>query len=157
MQPIALSQLELAVSESELDPSQRVAFAFPVSSASGAAATSAVYFELVPGAHLGVHTDSAEEILLVLEGTAEALVGDERGVVSAGSLVHVPALVPHDLANVGSGRVRVLGAFASAAVVSVFEQPEQPGGDRVFVVGSPGALSAPLPQEAGTSAARGTR
>ena len=52
---------------------------FPVHSATGTASTATVLFELDPGAELGVHTDSAEELLIILQGTAEARIGDEVG------------------------------------------------------------------------------
>jgi quercetin dioxygenase-like cupin family protein len=124
MQPIALQHLELTRSVSELDPSQRAAFAFPVSSATGTASTAVVYFELEPGAHLGAHTDSAEELLLVLEGTAEAVVEGEPAILEAGSLAVVPATAPHDIRNVGDELLRVVGFFSSSTVVAIFERPE---------------------------------
>ena len=37
----------------------------------GAASTAVIYFEHEPGEHHGRHTDSAEEVVLVLEGEAE--------------------------------------------------------------------------------------
>ena len=52
---------------------------FPVHSATGTASTATVLFELDPGAELPVHTDSAEELLIILQGTAEARIGDEIG------------------------------------------------------------------------------
>src|SRR6185436_2527867 len=68
---------------------------FPFSSATGTADTAAVYMVFEPGGALPEHTDSAEEWLLVLEGTVEATVGDETGVLEAGQLALVPALAPH--------------------------------------------------------------
>ena len=58
-------------------PGLRVSF--PVHSATGTASTATVLFELDPGAELPVHTDSAEELLIIVQGTAEARVGDEVG------------------------------------------------------------------------------
>src|SRR4051794_41533426 len=54
---------------------------FPIHSATGSASTATVLFELDPGAELGVHTDSAEELLVIVQGTGEARIGDEVGVV----------------------------------------------------------------------------
>lgn len=82
-----------------------------------------------------MHTDSAEEILLILDGRAEATVGDERGTLESGSIAIVPALEPHDLRNIGQSTLRVAGFFSSNAVVSVFEHALQPLGGRV--VGTP--------------------
>ena len=60
--------------------------AFPISSATGTADTAVVYLEFEPGGELAAHTDSAEELLLVLEGTAEGIVGDETARLEAGDV-----------------------------------------------------------------------
>ena len=84
MHHVDLDSLDFFERTSELDPTIRVRVAFPHSSAVGTASTATVYFELEPGAHLGRHTDSAEEILYVVAGEAEAQVGDDRARLSAG-------------------------------------------------------------------------
>jgi quercetin dioxygenase-like cupin family protein len=86
-----------------------------------------------------MHTDSAEEALYIVSGSAEAIVGDERAEVGPGSLALVPAMVSHDIVNDGDETVRVVGFFASATVVSVFEDPFAPIGRRV--------VGTPLPEE----------
>ena len=62
-----------------------------------------MYFELEPGMHVGMHRDSSEELLLILEGEGEATVGDETAVAQAGAMLTVPAMEPHDIRNVGDG------------------------------------------------------
>ena len=119
---------------------------FPFSSADGVAATATVYITLEPGGVLPEHTDSAEEVLLVLEGTVEASVGDETGELSAGQLALVPALAPHSLRNLGDGPVRVFGFFNSATNVAVFTEPLGPGGPQVMVVGAVSGLPVPVAQ-----------
>jgi quercetin dioxygenase-like cupin family protein len=135
MHAVNVDELELRDLWSDEDPAQRARVTFPVFHATGAKSTSVVYFELEPGDRIGSHTDSAEEILLLLEGTAEASVGDETGLLEQGSLAVVPALVPHDIRNTGDSPLRVLGFFSSNAIVSVFENAWQPAGARV--VGTP--------------------
>lgn len=144
MQAVDLPGLELMEVESATDPTRRVRVAFPVSSATGTAASASVYFELEPGAHLGVHTDSSEELLIVLEGSGEGLVGDERSPVGPGTVVVVPPMVPHDMTNTGDEPLRVLGTFAGSTVVSTFEEPLAPGGPQVFVIGGPMPIVLPL-------------
>ena len=146
MQAIDLDGLELMEVASALDPTRRVRVTFPFSSATGTAATAAVYFELEPGAHVGVHTDSAEELLVILEGTGVGLVGDETAPVAAGQVVLVPAMVRHDITNTGDGPLRVLGTFAGSVVVATFEEPVAPGGPQMFVIGGPVPLALPLEQ-----------
>ena len=54
-----------------------------------------------PEARLARHTDSPEEILYIVSGSAEAQVGDERGILSSGDLAVVPAMAPHSLRTIG--------------------------------------------------------
>jgi quercetin dioxygenase-like cupin family protein len=134
-----IDELELMEVSYEDDPSMRVNVNFPFYVGTGTKNTAIVYFELEPGYRLGSHTDSAEEILLILEGEAEATVGDEQGRVSAGDMAVVPAMVPHALRNVGDETVRVAGFFSSNVVVSTFDRPLIPFGERV--VGTPPVLA----------------
>src|ERR671912_2199250 len=130
MYTVRLSDLELPEGGYENDPTMRVKGNSPFSAATGAKNTAVVYFEVEPGCRLGTHTDSAEEILLILEGEAEASVGDEQGRVSAGEMAVVPAMVPHALRNVGDETVRVVGFFSSNVVASTFDRPMKPLGQR---------------------------
>lgn len=117
---------------------------FPVHSASGTTSTASVLFELDPGAELPVHTDSAEELLVVVQGTAEARVADEIGMLRTHEVALVPPMAPHGLRNVGEDVLRVFGTFSSATVVSTFERPFEPGGPQVFVIGAPMPVALPL-------------
>jgi len=133
-----IDELELMEVWYENDPTMRIRVNFPFYVGTGTKSTAVVYFEIEPGCRLGTHTDSAEEILLILEGEAEATVGDERGHISAGEMAVVPAMEPHALRNVGDETVRVVGFFSSNVVVSTFDQPMMPFGQRV--VGTPPVL-----------------
>ena len=95
-----IDQLELLETWYEDDPDMRVKVNFPFFLGNGTKSTAVVYFELEPGYRLGTHTDSAEEILLILQGEAEVSLGDEQGRLSAGEMALVPAMVPHGLRNV---------------------------------------------------------
>jgi quercetin dioxygenase-like cupin family protein len=109
---------------------------FPFHSGTGTASTAAVLFEVEPGNELGTHTDSAEEVLLVLAGEGEAHVGDERELVSAGQIAIVPSMAPHGIRNTGDTTLRVLGFFSSSTVVSKFEEPLGPNGETMAVIGA---------------------
>jgi quercetin dioxygenase-like cupin family protein len=134
-----IGELELLEGSYEDDPTMRVKVNFPFYVGTGTKNSAVVYFELEPGHRLGTHADSAEEILLILEGEAEATVGDEQSRVSAGDMAVVPAMVPHALRNVGDETVRVVGFFSSNVIVSTFDQPMMPFGQRV--VGTPPVLA----------------
>ena len=144
MLAVDLEALDLRDVVSELDPQRRLRVAFPSHSSTGSASTATVYFELEPGMHVGRHTDSAEELLLVVEGEAEATVGDERASARAGSMIVVPAMKPHNVVNVGTGVLRVLGFFSASTVVATFETPPVPDGPQVFVIGAPIPVQLPL-------------
>lgn len=130
-----LDELELLECWYESDPTMRVKVNFPFFLGTGTESTAVVYFELEPGHRLGTHTDSAEEIILVLEGEAEVSLGDEEGRLTAGEMALVPAMVPHGLRNVGEETVRVAGFFSSNVVVSTFDEPMMPFGQRI--IGTP--------------------
>jgi quercetin dioxygenase-like cupin family protein len=116
-------------------PGLRVSF--PLHSATGTASTATVLFELDPGAELNVHTDSAEELLIVVQGTAEARVGDGIGRLETHQVALVPPMAPHGLRNIGDDVLRVLGTFSASTVVSTFERPLQEDGPQVLVIGAP--------------------
>lgn len=137
MQVVKLSELVLR------DAAPGKSVAFPLHAGTGTAASAAVYFELEPGVAVGTHTDSSEELLIVLEGSAEAVVGDERGALEAGDVAVVPPSVPHDVRNVGAGPLRVFGAFAGSSVVHVFEEAPGPDAPQVFVTGAPFPIAVP--------------
>jgi quercetin dioxygenase-like cupin family protein len=136
---LQLAERDLMDISSETDETRNIRVDFPISSLAGAASSSVVYFELEPGEHTGMHTDSAEEIVLILSGTVEVIVGDERGELTEGGLGLAPALVPHDVRNIGDDTVRVVGFFTSNVVVSVFDDALMPAGKRV--------VGTPLPEE----------
>jgi quercetin dioxygenase-like cupin family protein len=117
---------------------------FPFSSATGTTDTAAVYLVFEPGGTLPEHTDSAEEWLLCLEGTVEATVGEETGILEAGQMALVPALAPHGARNVGEGPARVLGFFGASTNLGVFTEPLGPGGPQILVVGAQAGVALPV-------------
>jgi quercetin dioxygenase-like cupin family protein len=64
---------------SKADPTERVSFAFPISGETGADSCTVGYAELPPDGAIQRHADSANELILVLEGTVEFEIGDETG------------------------------------------------------------------------------
>jgi quercetin dioxygenase-like cupin family protein len=137
------SELELMEGWVDGDPEHaRVRVAFPINRWAGSHDSAAVYFEVEPGNRLPRHTDSAEEILYVVAGEAEAEVGDERGRLTAGDLAVIPAMVPHGLVNVGAETVKVVGFFSESEIVSSFDEPVQPFGAAVLNQGAPAPVTA---------------
>jgi len=134
---VRLDELALTAYRGHADPTLRGRISLAMHTGTGTADSALILFEHEPGQHHGRHTDSAEELVLVLEGDAEVTLDDRRIRVGAGEVALVPALVPHDVRNVGRGRLRVVGYFASAAVVSRFDEPLEPFGTADLVIGAP--------------------
>lgn len=130
---IDLNNLELTEFTADSNPGQRCKATFPLLGAHGSQDSASVYFEIDAGEELGSHTDSAEEVLLILEGTVEATVGKESAIATKGQLVLVPKMVPHNVKNVGTEPAKVLGFFGGANnIVSTFDHAWMPiGANRV--------------------------
>ncbi|MFD1515077.1 cupin domain-containing protein [Halomarina rubra] len=94
-----------------------------------------VYAEFDAGKALGRHTDSAEELLVVLDGTLEVQVGEERRRLDAGGMTLVPETVPHEVRNVGESLARMVAVFPTTAVTSTFDAPVMPFGETTFASG----------------------
>jgi quercetin dioxygenase-like cupin family protein len=136
-----LTKLEMLDAWYEHDPAMRVTVNFPFSAATGNENSAVVYFEVEPGHYLGTHTDSAEEIVFILSGEVEASLNDEKGRLSTGQAVLVPAMAPHGVRNVGVETARCVGFFSAANVESTFDQPLMPFGQRTAGT-PPGAVPA---------------
>ena len=129
-------------------PDGSIRVEFPLQSVHGSASFASVLFEIDPGNALATHTDSAEEVLLVLAGEGEAHVGGETARVRAGDVAVVPALAPHGIRNTGDTTLRVIGFFSSSTVMSTFEQGIGPEGEQVVAWGAGRPLFAALEEPA---------
>ena len=119
------------------DGRMSVHVAFPINTHTGSADSAVVYFEIDPGEKLATHTDSAEEVLYIVQGEAEAHAGDETGRLTAGDLAVIPAMVPHGVRNVGDTRLKVVGFFTESRIISNCEEPLQPVGAAELEMGAP--------------------
>lgn len=93
--------------------------------------------DLTPGKRSGRHTYSIEEVVLILRGTAEMMVGEEKAYLSAGEMVLVSALAPRELSNAGSDELHTVALFPNAAFVSVFDNALSPVESRVLITPPP--------------------
>ena len=147
-----LNELELLEVWAEEDSEIRFKLNPTISTASPTASTQLIYFTVEPGETVGRHAHSAEETMLVLEGTVEQTIGDEHQQLSAGEVSFKPAGVIHDERNVGSETLRCVAFFSSAAILHTWEVPLMPLGSRGFVTPPPeadGAEAALVDAEAG--------
>jgi quercetin dioxygenase-like cupin family protein len=138
MLTVKTTELELTQGWFDSDPEHmRVRVAFPINKWAGSRDSAVVYFEVKAGDRVARHTDSAEEILYVVAGEADAEVGDERRRIAAGDLAVIPAMVPHGLLNVGKETLKIVGFFSEAEVISTFKEPVQPFGAAIVNQGAP--------------------
>jgi mannose-6-phosphate isomerase-like protein (cupin superfamily) len=68
------------------------------------------------GSSTGCRQTKVEQVLMVVAGTARALVGGEEKHLTAGSTVLIPPKTPHEIHNVGDGALSLLRAFAEQPV-----------------------------------------
>ena len=115
------------------DGSLHFKFGFPIHAGEGSSDCAVVCMEIEPGQSLGMHKDSEEELVFVLEGSAWGTVGEESAELGAGAAVVVPAMVPHDFRNKGTKTLKAIGFFSGATVVSTFEPAPFPGADAMIV------------------------
>jgi quercetin dioxygenase-like cupin family protein len=69
---------------------------------------------LIPPGRAPDHFHRYDEVIYVLAGEGELVVGGERAPLRAGSCVHLPKTLVHCLANTGGSEMRVLGVFRPA-------------------------------------------
>lgn len=137
MKSIELSELELVElwqEDTDMDAAVNFPFtpAFPATTGIEADDFTVVYTELEPGKEVGTHTESTEELFVLLDGTVAVSIGDEREQLSAGSMALIPATEPHRIQTVGDKPVRFIGVFPETDVTTAFESSLQPMDRRVF-------------------------
>ena len=139
MESVQLSELELGDAWYEDDESVRWRDNLPLTPGTpGTSEVAAeefvvVYFEIDPGKRVGTHTDSEEEILLVLDGAVRVTVEDDEGELASGEMTVVPAKSPHGVRNIGEETAAVVGFFPEVEVKHVFDEPVMPYETREFV------------------------
>jgi len=94
----------------------------------GATDTSVWKVEILPGTPATPHSLTREEVFVVLEGTASVRIAGHDGQAGAGDAIVVPAGAGFELANAGTGPLRLLcclpvGGQARLADGSTFTPP----------------------------------
>jgi mannose-6-phosphate isomerase-like protein (cupin superfamily) len=74
------------------------------------------------GGQVPWHNHDQEEVYLIIEGTAEMCLGEERRSLTSGQAVYVPSGVFHQLTNVGSAPLRMLYCYGPAGDVAHWRQ-----------------------------------
>ena len=83
---------------------------------------------IAPGDRIPLHTHTADELVLVDGGSGEYTLGEDRRQVTAGSIVFVPAGVPHGTENVGADSLDVHAVFPAPMLdITYLERNPAPG------------------------------
>jgi quercetin dioxygenase-like cupin family protein len=130
MLTFSLDDLEFSDAWIEDDETARWRSAAGHAPSSGARSSGSSVLEVEAGCKLPMHTDSAEETIVVLAGCAEVQVGGETAQVSAGGLALVPKNVMHEVRNAGGDVLRFAAVYAEPDVVTTYVDPVQPDGSR---------------------------
>ncbi|MPZ48987.1 MAG: cupin domain-containing protein [Dehalococcoidia bacterium] len=69
-----------------------------------------------PGTAIPLHTHNVEETVMLLEGSATVVVGDQSYELEAGEVTWVPADVPHYFKNRGPGLMRIYWVYLGQEV-----------------------------------------
>lgn len=84
------------------------------------------YVTLAPqGGQVPWHDQDQEEVYLIIEGTGEMCLGDERQTVTTGQAVSIPGGVFHQLTNIGDMPLRMIYCYGPAGDVAHWRQELQ--------------------------------
>ncbi|MFN8526956.1 MAG: cupin domain-containing protein [Chloroflexota bacterium] len=69
-----------------------------------------------PGTAIPLHTHNVEETVMVLEGEATAVIGEEEHALVAEDVTWVPSGIPHRFINRGKGTMRIYWVYGGRDV-----------------------------------------
>ena len=101
---------------------------------------------IAAGDRIPLHTHDVDEAITIIDGEAEARLGDDRRRVGPGTTIFIPAGTPHGAANIGAAAVQIHAA-----------SPPPPSRSRCSSATRRPARRATLPVGAGTTWARRVR
>ncbi len=110
-------------------PDSRWAFAVDPGGVGGRHVDLGVVYEFIaPGDRIPLHRHKIDEVVLILDGSAEVRLGEETRRVSGGTTVFIPAGVIHGTTNVGDIDIRFVAVFPSTTVnMDLLERIPAPG------------------------------
>lgn len=116
----------------DYDPSMNFIAVFPVGEDQGATASSVAYYIIEPGKHTGLHSDNAEEVIYVADGTGEAFVTGRLIKFEPGEFTVLAQGIEHDIYANGTVPLRLLSFFPTGEIISTFQQMILPMGSNIL-------------------------
>lgn len=84
--------------------------------------------EIAPGDAIPLHTHDVDEAITILDGIADTRLGGESRRVGPGTVIFIPAGVPHGTANAGAEPLRIHAAFPATSIeIAMLERNPAPG------------------------------
>ena len=84
--------------------------------------------EMAVGHRIPLHTHDVDEAITILDGDADARLGEERRRVGPGAVIFIPAGTPHGTANAGGQPLRLQAVFPAQEIeVNYLERNPAPG------------------------------
>jgi len=74
------------------------------------------------GGQVPWHNQEQEEVYLVLEGTGEMCLGEERETLTSGQAAYIPSGMHHQLTNIGDTPLKMLYVYGPAGDVAHWRQ-----------------------------------
>ena len=80
------------------------------------------------GDHIPLHTHDVDEAITILGGDGEARIGDDQQRVGPGTVIFVPAGVPHGTTNAGNAPLEIHAVFPATTIeIAMLERNPAPG------------------------------
>ena len=83
---------------------------------------------IAAGDRIPLHTHDVDEAITILEGEAEARLGEERRSVGPGTTIFIPAGTPHGTSNIGDTPLQIHAVFPATTIeIAMLERNPAPG------------------------------
>lgn len=110
-------------------PNSELAFVIdPTGAGPHVSGLSFIFENVAPGDRIPLHRHTLDEAVIIEEGEADIVLGNERCSASAGAVIFIPAGAAHAYRNAAAGPLRIHGVFPSDVIdIEYLERNPAPG------------------------------
>lgn len=84
--------------------------------------------QIAAGDRIPLHTHDVDEAITILDGLADTRLGEERRRVGPGTVIFIPAGVPHGTANASEAPLAIHAVFPATSIeITMLERNPAPG------------------------------